>query len=177
MKSIIKRNLPLDTHYTLIDKTYISLIDGLGCTCDNCGKLIANIATVKNDDNKTFSIGFDCLETFLINNNLLDNLSVDEYKEFKKQLPTILKHAKKISSDIKEYNIKYIAKCTAIEFDINNFNYWRREGSKSYLNFNLIINNKKENTGIKVNYNFNVVEFMRILSKMLPNIEIKIYEK
>ena len=48
MKNMIQRKLPLDVLYNLIDKRYISLIDGCGCTCDNCGKLIANIATISN---------------------------------------------------------------------------------------------------------------------------------
>ena len=75
MKAIIERNLPLDVKYILTDKKYIPLADGYGCTCDNCGKLIANIATVKNTNGNSFNIGFDCLETILINNSLLSQKS------------------------------------------------------------------------------------------------------
>lgn len=99
MKQIIKRNLPLDVQYTVVDKKYIPLLEGGGCTCDNCGQLIANIATVKSV-NGTFSIGFDCLETFLLNNNLLDGFDLSAYENVKKMIPQCLRFAKKIKETL-----------------------------------------------------------------------------
>lgn len=100
-KKIIERNLPLNQKYILINTNYISLIDGFGCTCDNCGKLIANIATIKAETTgTTHSVGFDCLENFLINNQLLDGNGVEKYTQIiKKALPKI----KKIREDIKGF--------------------------------------------------------------------------
>jgi len=100
-KRIIQRQLPLNEKYILLSTNYISLIDGIGCTCDNCNKLIANIATVKSEiTNKTYNVGFDCLETFLINNQLLDGKGVEHYETVvKKSLSKI----KKIRIDIKEF--------------------------------------------------------------------------
>lgn len=54
------KNVP-EGNYTKISAIYISLIDGTGCTCDNCGRLIANIVTVKNEETKKYyTIGQDC---------------------------------------------------------------------------------------------------------------------
>jgi hypothetical protein len=100
MKNIIKRNLPLDIQYNIIDKQYIPLIDGIGTCCSNCGKLIANIATVKNSNNDTFYVGFDCLETLLINNQLLSNNDIIEYQKTKKSIPKILRFIKTINQTI-----------------------------------------------------------------------------
>ena len=96
MKAIIKRNLSLETKYTVVDKKYIPLENGVGCGCDNCGKLIANIATVKNENNEVFNIGFDCLETLLINNSLLSTNDIADYERIKKMIPKVLRFAKSL---------------------------------------------------------------------------------
>jgi hypothetical protein len=98
MKTIIKRNLDLNKKYFFVSKTYISLIDGYGTTCANCNKLIANIATVKDEDNKVFNIGLDCLETLMLNNEILKGVDID-FKEIKKQLQKV----KRGLSNIKEF--------------------------------------------------------------------------
>ena len=99
-KKIIKRNLDLNVKYTFLDKKYIPLIDGFGCTCSNCNKLIANIATVKDENNKTFNIGLDCLETLMINNKILQGAKID-IKAIKKALPKIKKERLYFSDMIK----------------------------------------------------------------------------
>lgn len=130
MKTVIKRNLPLNVQYTCIDKKYIPLIDGCGTCCDNCGKLIANIATVKSV-NGVYYIGFDCLETFLINNSLLDAASVEDYQKIKKQLPTLIKHSKEINEAIKGATGKVVK----LIFDVTDFKHWIKYGKSSYLTF------------------------------------------
>lgn len=100
MKAIIERNLPLDTTYSLTDKKYVPLLDGCGTCCDNCGKLIARIATVRSAQGKSYSIGFDCLETILINNSLLSTLDVVQYEAAKKMLPKILRFSKQLQETI-----------------------------------------------------------------------------
>jgi hypothetical protein len=102
MKNIVQRRLPLNVKYTVVDKKYIPINEGFGCTCDNCGKLIANIATVSNPEGSRFNIGFDCLETFLINNNLLSKIDVEEYEKVKKMIPKVLKIAKNIKETIQK---------------------------------------------------------------------------
>lgn len=77
-KKVIQRALPLDTKYNIVSMQYISIFDG-GCTCQNCGRLISNSATVKNERNEKYVIGLDCLETVLVNNKLLNEQSYVDY--------------------------------------------------------------------------------------------------
>ena len=89
-KKIIKRNLDLSQKYTFIDKKYIPLLSGYGLTCENCNKLIANIATVKSEKNEVFNIGLDCLETLMLNNKFLQGVKID-FETIKKSLPKVKK--------------------------------------------------------------------------------------
>jgi len=94
-KNIIQRKLPLNVTYTLVDKKYISLVDGMGCTCDNCGKLIANIATISNGGNR-YNIGFDCLDTILLNNAILSEIDIQDYEAYKAAITKTMKLIKRI---------------------------------------------------------------------------------
>lgn len=67
-KRVVRRNLPINDKYTLIDSFYSSMENG--CCCDNCNKVIANIAVIKNADNKIFNVGLDCAETLTNLNGL-----------------------------------------------------------------------------------------------------------
>lgn len=129
MKNIIARKLSLNVSYTLTDKKYISLTDGFGCTCDNCGKLIANIATV-NDGNKSYNIGFDCLDTILQNNAILSDIDIADYQQYKAALSKIMKFIKRI----KEVRVS-CKSVTGIKFEVpkwesdyHNF-HWLHSGS------------------------------------------------
>jgi len=71
------------TRQNLFDAAYI------GC-CDNCGRIIINIATVKDENGKTFEIGLDCKKT-LIDKAIIDKLLLNsltgkyDAKEYKQQ--------------------------------------------------------------------------------------------
>lgn len=138
MKAIVQRNLPLNVRYTVVDKKYISLIDGFGCTCDNCGKLIANIATVKSA-NGVYNIGFDCLETFLLNNNLLDGFTSENLASVRHNINVALRFAKTVREVIdmnKSVSVTGI-KFTEYKWDYVTF-YWLCNGqteSRSNSNF------------------------------------------
>ena len=178
MKSIIKRNLDLTVKYNLIDKKYISLIDGFGCTCDNCGKLIANIATVKNDNNNTFNIGFDCLETLLLNNNLLNGKSITEYQNFKSCLPSYIKKSKELKETIKNTNLQNANKIVSIEVDANDFlktvNSYRNYSKSQYFTFYYIFDNgKKYNSNFKMSNDINVNDFITTI-KSITNLNVLI---
>lgn len=111
-KAIIQRQLDLSYNYTYISKTYIPLIDGTGTTCANCNRLISNIATVKRSDSKIYYIGLDCLETLMLNNEILKGVSID-FAEIKKQLPKVKRGIKgvkefiSINEGINNVNIEY----------------------------------------------------------------------
>lgn len=119
MKTIIERNLPLNVTYNLIDKKYIPIEQSCGTyCCDNCGQIIANIATVKNsNNNEVFNIGFDCLETILINNSLLSTNDIASYEKVKKMIPKILRFAKNIKETISDSR----ANITGLLFEIQSY--------------------------------------------------------
>lgn len=96
-KKIIQRQMRLDQMYFLTSTSYVPLADSFGTTCMNCGKLIANIANVKGKkDDKNYLIGFDCLDTFLLNNNLLDGNSKANFEFAKKALPKVVSIYKEV---------------------------------------------------------------------------------
>ena len=73
-------NLDVTQKYILLDVSYLSIEDGGGCSCQNCGKLITNIATIKGEnDGNVYSIGLDCLDNYIENNELLNNESHLQY--------------------------------------------------------------------------------------------------
>lgn len=65
-KAIIKRALPLTDTYKVHSFSYVSLIDGQGTCCENCGKLISNIVTLENQRGEKFVVGNDCADTLTI---------------------------------------------------------------------------------------------------------------
>jgi hypothetical protein len=55
---------------SLIDANYVGV-------CENCGKIIVNVATVKDiDTNEKFEIGLDCKKT-LIDKKYIDKIKID----------------------------------------------------------------------------------------------------
>lgn len=166
MKNIIQRQMPLDVNYSIVGKKYIPLIEGYGCTCDNCGKLIANIAEVRNPSGKMYNIGFDCLETFLINNNLLSKGDIEQYEEIKAAIPKILNAAKKLKELIKSNRERGIM-VNGMEFNkpvpdfyCYSFN-WLADGCRPYNDY-IKVN--------KVNFDF----FMETIRSIFPSLNITV---
>lgn len=60
----MKQRIPLGS-YQHVKSTYIPLLEGCGTLCDNCGRLIANIVTVKHESGAAYTIGADCAKTIL----------------------------------------------------------------------------------------------------------------
>lgn len=140
MKNIIERKLPLDRTYTLLDKQYVSLESGFGCICDNCGRLIANIATI-SDNTCTYSIGFDCLDTILTNNMILSKEDIADYVAYKVALSKIMKfitHLKQVLAGCKSV--------TGLRFEPQN---WESD----YYTFYYLHNNSlqsRDNSNVKI---------------------------
>jgi hypothetical protein len=62
IKNIIQRNLDITKTYTIEGSYYVGLENGT--CCDNCGRLIANVAEIRcNETNKRYTVGMDCAET------------------------------------------------------------------------------------------------------------------
>lgn len=65
-KTTIQRALPLTDKYTVISTSYLSLLDGGGTACQNCGKLITNMVTIVNQHGNKYIVGSDCAETLVL---------------------------------------------------------------------------------------------------------------
>ena len=63
VKKVIRRNLPINKEYKLIDSFYTGGLTENPMTCENCGRPIANVAVLQDEDNKTYDVGMDCAET------------------------------------------------------------------------------------------------------------------
>lgn len=161
-KTIIQRALPLDIKYSIIGISYISIFDG-GCTCDNCSRLISNIATVKDANGKTYQIGTDCMETLLLNNSLLDNESYINYLHSDK--PAIQK-AKQLRSKI----LKGQQKNNTFKAEIYKCTDGKRFGF-SYSVFNQF-RNHYEPSGFDFTFNIGYLDLTINYIKDLPNITL-----
>jgi len=53
-------NLPLDTEYKIIG--HDCLVDNY-TSCENCSRVICNIATIEDTEGHKYSVGLDCAET------------------------------------------------------------------------------------------------------------------
>lgn len=160
MKQLIERRLPLNVKYIVTDKKYIPVLDGGGCTCDNCGKLIANIATVKST-NGSFNIGFDCLETFLLNNSLLDGFNLEEYEKVKSMIPKVIRFSKTIKEVIGKHQ-----SITGLLFEAPMFG--------DYFTFYYLQNGMKEsrnNDCVKIK-NMDFEFLIETLRNIFPKLEI-----
>ena len=72
MKKVIERALPFSQNYTVLN---VSIV-GIGsdwCQCANCGRDIANKATVMDSTVTQFVIGLDCLKTLVDANVVIKN--------------------------------------------------------------------------------------------------------
>jgi hypothetical protein len=62
MKKLIERNLPFSKEYSVLNIS-ITGMDTDWCSCDNCGRPIANKAIIIDAEGIQFVIGLDCLKT------------------------------------------------------------------------------------------------------------------
>jgi hypothetical protein len=79
---VIRRNLPINTTYTLIDSYYTGGLMNNPQICDNCGKGIANVGVIQNKNGETFNVGMDCASTLSgIKDSLDYNESMNNFNE------------------------------------------------------------------------------------------------
>ena len=62
-KKVIRRNLPINKEYKLVDSFYTGGITDNPMSCQNCGRIIANVAVIEDEDGKKYDVGMDCAET------------------------------------------------------------------------------------------------------------------
>ena len=61
-KKVIRRNLPINKKYTIVDAFYTGGIENAQI-CENCGRPITNCADIEDEDKKRFIVGMDCAST------------------------------------------------------------------------------------------------------------------
>lgn len=129
MKNIIQRNLSLAQKYKLNGVSYIPVLDGGGCCCDNCGRLIANIADITGEnDKKRYSIGLDCLDTLLENNDLLNSEDYFKYQySDKPAIQQAVSLRNKIKKNLKQYPEFYLELYVSDKSDCFGFTFYSQE--------------------------------------------------
>lgn len=76
--------------FARIGWSYVSIENGGGCPCDNCGALITTHVTVQRNDGQKFIVGSDCAKT-------LSGINGKEIKEIERIIS-------RDSKNIKEYS-------------------------------------------------------------------------
>lgn len=88
-------NLSITTTYTIVGSNYVGLENGT--CCDNCGRLISNLAFIENADGKEFTVGMDCAGTLA---GIKDDFTFEyvhkaNFQQAKQARATILRNIKK----------------------------------------------------------------------------------
>ncbi len=82
IKKVVRRNLPINTTYKITDAYYTGGIMENPQICDNCGKLIANVAVIESAEGKEARVGMDCAKTLSGIGNSLEFMSTENnFKE------------------------------------------------------------------------------------------------
>lgn len=83
-KKIVRRNLPIDQDYNLVDTG--TLDSENATTCQNCNMVITSYAEITNGKN-TYTVGMDCLVTLLSVNSYQEQYKIAEiYGKMQKEL-------------------------------------------------------------------------------------------
>lgn len=82
--------LPVNCKYNVINISYKAKDAVDYCICDNCGKIISNIAVIENEKKQIFCVGLDCATTM----SLYQNDSVFDLIQAKKELARRAKFVK-----------------------------------------------------------------------------------
>lgn len=118
-------NLSITQKYTLIESYYLSIENG--CTCDNCGKIITNVAKVQGNDSKFYFVGLDCASTLTGIKGDFDFVYIHKanFNQAKQARAKVLKVIKDIKASGKNHKVELIT------FADDN-NYFKQIGSGKY---------------------------------------------
>jgi hypothetical protein len=92
--------LPVNVKYKINSINYLPC--ECATVCDNCGKIISNIANISNENGKTFSVGLDCADTMSCYNNNEEH----QLLEHKKILARRAKFVKWFKTEYKSHFIR-----------------------------------------------------------------------
>lgn len=127
-KKFIKHNLPADK-YEIVDT--FSLSEGDYIVCDNCGKVIRNVAVVKDSHGNRYNVGLDCAETL----SGIDEYDIIFWSDNFNRAKSI---RAKIRSAKKKYNISPVVenfigeKTLHVKLSGNGY-YWSEDVTEDFL--------------------------------------------
>lgn len=139
-----KGNLPKQ-EYELINVCMQTIENGVPYTCDDCGRTIFNIATIKGkSDNKTYNVGLSCVKKLLNKSIYFDLNDMFEYErqesEYRKAINTLKWLKEKEEKDIYDFSLwkndEYF--CIQLHFkkDFGGYKKGYYGGSTSFLELN-----------------------------------------
>lgn len=117
IKELRVGKLPVDRSYTYVSRFYIPLMESTGTCCENCGRPIANIATIREANGTLHYVGMDCLET-IIQLTKVHNIALVDIIRFRAEFPKVFNKLKKID-DIVAKNRKNNINITGILVDMS----------------------------------------------------------
>lgn len=117
-------NLPTDRNYKIKSITYSKLEDGLATCCDNCNKVITNIAQLEDSLNKEWKVGLDCAETLSSIKN-----DFDEYWKLEAAKETFQKGKSFRSRILKELKKEHQKIDIEAYTSLNDKNFFQEKGA------------------------------------------------
>lgn len=141
------KNLPVG-QYEKIEVNYVPLVESFGTCCDNCGRLIANLVTVKHTEtSQRYIIGQDCAKTLF---------SDAENKIIDGQIKTIIRNKKNAEKSAQrlahqqKWDAAYKELCELWERDGGNAENINEQWSRDIFNTHLAAMTEKH--GIHIGY-------------------------
>ena len=139
-----KGNLPKQ-EYKLINVCMQTIENGVPYTCDDCGRTIFNIATIKGkSDNKTYNVGLSCVKKLLNKSIYFDLNDMFEYErqesEYRKAINTLKWLKEKEEKDIYDFSLWKNDECFCFQLhfkkDFGGYKKGYYGGSTSFLELN-----------------------------------------
>lgn len=164
VKKIIRRNLPINKTYKLIDAYYTGGITDNPDFCENCGRPIANVGVIQDEEGKTYHVGMDCAETLSsIKSSAEFSMFETDFKEataFRTKIKNLLKKYPKAIIHIENtyygtINIRVVDEVGAY---LGSFSYPKEFVFKYLPDYKLKISNPEKNNfhpRFENNYDFN----------------------
>lgn len=159
----MRYNLALNENYTIVDSFYTGGIDN-PCTCDNCGRLITNVAKIKDSKGSIFDVGLDCASTL---SNIYGLYSVEA--DFAEMKAIRAKVNKELKSNSLEFSIYSTGELKIANQD-RVILYKDIEFCQKYLKDYLEKVTNKDKIGFTYTNKQINLPFSRDLAKNLPNL-------
>lgn len=126
--------LPHDTTYSLI-RTYHTggLENGVGC--QNCGKVLTNVAEVENAGGQRYLVGLDCAATLATVNPFEFNAAAESFNLGKKVRAAILKYGKKFGNEFTLEVYEFVNRDGQVEVSLNGLRTRADESRDRYFTY------------------------------------------